>query len=191
MREHRNHPRAPDAIQLVTALRGYARQWKLNEHRARAAQREPLRAKIAIRFVEHDLPSELKLRHRGRLGAKLVQDVEVQLVRRVGDARRVQMRREHDALHSIRGELLEHPHRRLERTRAVVHSRQEMRVQIDHRAALTSSAAMRRIASAPRATSSAGRSLAASNAYVTSASAASRSTADSRDVALSRSSAST
>src|SRR3982751_1335017 len=108
------------------------------------------------------------------------------LVWRTRCLRRVEMGRADDDLYSVGGKPLEHRNRHIHRRRAVVDTRQQMRVDVDHPRAIerdppdgdelgTASAEMARIAAPARSSRLCGSALAASKAYVTSASAASRS----------------
>ena len=120
-------------MQLHASLLRHAGQRELDEHGARAAEREAFLTQVAVRLVEHDLPAEQQLGYRRRTLSQLAEDLEMSRVRRVAQPRRVQVRREHHALDTVGGESLQHANGGLEGSRAVVHTRQQVRVYVDHR----------------------------------------------------------
>ena len=135
MRQHRHDAGASDAIELV-ARPAPARPTAGTPRAPRASRRaRGARAKIAARLVEHDLPAEPQLGDRGaplraaRRGSRACRSYGASV-----STRHVEVRREHDALDAVGGERSQHGDRRLDRARAVVDARQQVRVDVDHRA---------------------------------------------------------
>ena len=86
---------------------------------------------IRPRHVEHDLPPPLEY---GTWRGGRDQRVEHTGICRVRDLHglgRAQVGRAHDHVDPIRREPLQHPQRNLDRRRAVVDARQEVRVEVD------------------------------------------------------------
>src|SRR6185503_18040758 len=114
-----------------------------------------------------------QLGDRGRAGAQARENRRMFLVRSLTRSRGVQMRCADDSPNAAGGELLQNRQRRLDAPRAIVDAGQEVRVDVDHSAALAKCA----IAVGACSAIQPGTAAPASNAYVTSASALSRSSA--------------
>src|SRR5688572_21521704 len=132
MRDHRYDTRAANALELVRRPHRQVRPRKFYEHRLRPTERQLRRAKVAAGPVEHDLPTEPKLRLGWCRGNQLAEQLAVMRVWRLSHARRREVRRAHEYLEPLPGKPFEHADGCRDVCRAVIDAGQQMRVDVDH-----------------------------------------------------------
>ena len=140
VRDHRRHAAHANAQQLLRCAGRYVHARKLHERRAGITEVQMLRAQVRAGRIEHDLPAEHELRHRRRVLDEIGENRAMPLDGRARGIGRLEVRRAHEHRHAILAEALEHRHGHFHRRRAVVDTRQQMRVDVDHARAATVSA---------------------------------------------------